>query len=154
MYRHGGHLGHVTWTIWTNFRSPIPRRLHMKFGFNRPSGFRGEDVWKCWHTTHTHTYTHTHIQTYGRQRPTYTISSPMSLKAQVSYQKRRKISKWCTNKTIWSCTPSTSTSLCWTVTIWLLLKGLTSGGNAEKMKIKRLKADRRFQVQSMIRNGK
>ena len=27
----------------------------MKFGFNRPSGFRGEDVWKCWHTTHIHT---------------------------------------------------------------------------------------------------
>ena len=23
---------------------PIPRRLHMKFGFNQPSGFRGEDV--------------------------------------------------------------------------------------------------------------
>ena len=31
-----------------NFRSPGPRRL-MKFGFNRPSGFRG-DVWKYWHT--------------------------------------------------------------------------------------------------------
>ena len=27
---------------------------------------------------------HTHIHTYGRQRPTYTISSPMSTKAQVS----------------------------------------------------------------------
>ena len=25
--------------VWTNFRSPIPWRLHMKFGFNRPSGF-------------------------------------------------------------------------------------------------------------------
>ena len=24
--------------------SLIPRRLHMKFGFNRPTGFRGEDV--------------------------------------------------------------------------------------------------------------
>ena len=48
IYGHGGHLGHVTGTIWTNFRSSIQRRLHMKFGFNRPSGFRG-DVWKCWH---------------------------------------------------------------------------------------------------------
>ena len=57
--RHGGHLGHVTWTVWTNFRSPIPRRLHMKFSFNRPSGFRGEDVWKCWHTTHIPTHIHT-----------------------------------------------------------------------------------------------
>ena len=27
-----GHLGHVTWTIYTNFRSPFPRRLHIKFG--------------------------------------------------------------------------------------------------------------------------
>ena len=32
IYGHVGHFGHVTWTI---------------FGFNRPSGFRGEDVWKC-----------------------------------------------------------------------------------------------------------
>ena len=40
----GGHLGHVTWTIYKNFDSPIPRRLHIKFGFDWPSGFRGEDV--------------------------------------------------------------------------------------------------------------
>ena len=108
IYVHGGHLGHVTWTIWTNFCSPIWRRLdlprvsfvnccqfmylvisllglragcgiwlyqfliiaylftfHMKFGFDRPSGFRGE-VWKCWHT-------------HRRQRPTFTISSPAYL---------------------------------------------------------------------------
>ena len=38
------HLGHVTWTIYTNFRSPFTRRLHIKFGFDWPSGFRGEDV--------------------------------------------------------------------------------------------------------------
>ena len=43
IYGHGGHLGHVTRTVWTNFSSPIPWRLHMKFGFNRPSGF-WEDV--------------------------------------------------------------------------------------------------------------
>ena len=52
------------WASWT-----------LTFGFNLPSGFRG-DAWKCWHTTHTHTY--------RWQRPTYTLSSPMSLKAQVS----------------------------------------------------------------------
>ena len=44
IYGHGGHLGHVTWTIYANFRSPFPRRLHIKFGFDLPSGFRGEDV--------------------------------------------------------------------------------------------------------------
>ena len=27
-----------------NFRSPFPRRLHIKFGFDWPSGFRGEEV--------------------------------------------------------------------------------------------------------------
>ena len=47
IYWHGGHLGHVTCTVWTNFQSPISRRLHMKFDLNRPSGFRGEDAWKC-----------------------------------------------------------------------------------------------------------
>ena len=26
------------------FGSPFPRRLHIKFGFDWPSGFRGEDV--------------------------------------------------------------------------------------------------------------
>ena len=44
IYGHGSHLGHVTWTIYTNFCSPFPRRLHIKFGFDWPSGFRGEDV--------------------------------------------------------------------------------------------------------------
>ena len=44
IYGHGGHLGHVTWTFYINFRSPFPRRLHIKFGFDWPSGFRGEDV--------------------------------------------------------------------------------------------------------------
>ena len=44
IYRHGGHLGHVTRTIYTNFGSPFPRRLHIKFGFDWPIGFRGEDV--------------------------------------------------------------------------------------------------------------
>ena len=51
IYGHGGHLGHVTWIIYTNFRSPFPRRLHIKFGFDWPSGFSGEDVWKWWSYT-------------------------------------------------------------------------------------------------------
>ena len=41
MYGHGGHLGHVTLTIYINFCSPFPRRLLIKFGFDWPSG---EDV--------------------------------------------------------------------------------------------------------------
>ena len=44
IYGHGGHLGHVTWTIYTYFCSPLSRRLHIKFGFDWPSGFREEDV--------------------------------------------------------------------------------------------------------------
>ena len=44
IYGHGGHLGHVTWTICINFLSPLLRRLHIKFGFDWPCGFRGEDV--------------------------------------------------------------------------------------------------------------
>ena len=44
IYRHGGHLGHVTRTILTYFRSRVLRSLHMKFEFNWPCGFRGEDV--------------------------------------------------------------------------------------------------------------
>ena len=33
------NIGYATWTLQTNFRSHIPWRLHVKFGFNRPSGF-------------------------------------------------------------------------------------------------------------------
>ena len=39
IYGHNGHLGHVTQMPRTNFCSPYPRRLHLKFGFDRPSGF-------------------------------------------------------------------------------------------------------------------
>ena len=44
IYRHGGHLGYVTSTIYINCRSPFLRMLHMKFGFDWPRGFRGEDL--------------------------------------------------------------------------------------------------------------
>ena len=33
IYGHDGHLGHMTRIIWTNFRTPIPLRLNIKFGF-------------------------------------------------------------------------------------------------------------------------
>ena len=44
IYGCDGHLGHVTQMPRTNFRSPYPRRLHIKFGFDRASGFGEEDV--------------------------------------------------------------------------------------------------------------
>ena len=43
IYGYGGHLGHATWSIYMDFRSPFPRRLHIKFGLDWPCGFR-EDV--------------------------------------------------------------------------------------------------------------
>ena len=53
IYGHGEHLCHVTWNVWIKFLFPYPWRFHMKFGFNWPSGFREEDVWKCcWRTTY------------------------------------------------------------------------------------------------------
>ena len=44
IYRRGGQLGRVSWTIYTNLGSPFPRRLHIKCGFDWSSGFGGEDV--------------------------------------------------------------------------------------------------------------
>ena len=44
IYGRGSHLGRVTQMPRTNFRSPYPRRLHIKFGFDRASGFGEEDV--------------------------------------------------------------------------------------------------------------
>ena len=73
IYGHGGHLGHVTRPIWTNFRFPILRSLHMKYEFNWPSSYGGEDVWKCWRTTDGRTDD-------GRRSHWYTNSSPMSLR--------------------------------------------------------------------------
>ena len=42
IYNHGGHLGHVTLTIYTNFHFPFLTMLHIKFGFDWPSSFREE----------------------------------------------------------------------------------------------------------------
>ena len=44
IYGRGGHFGHVTWTIYTNFGPPFSSRLHIKFGFEWPSDFREEDL--------------------------------------------------------------------------------------------------------------
>ena len=59
IYERGGHLGHVTQMPRTKNRSTYPRRLHIKFGFDRPSGFE-----------------HCERQTDHE----YPISSPMSLR--------------------------------------------------------------------------
>ena len=63
-----GHLGHMTRT----FCSPILLSLHMKFGFDWPDGFWEEDVWRVW------------TMDGQATEPADTISSPISLKAQVS----------------------------------------------------------------------
>ena len=39
IYSHGGHLDHVTLTVYMNFCSSIPRILHIKFGFDWSSGY-------------------------------------------------------------------------------------------------------------------
>ena len=41
IYGRGGHLGHVTCTIYKNLGSPFPMKLHINFGFDWPSGFGG-----------------------------------------------------------------------------------------------------------------
>ena len=44
MYGHGSHLGHVTWISYIHIGSPFLLMLHIKFGFDWPSGFREDDV--------------------------------------------------------------------------------------------------------------
>ena len=39
IYCHGGHLGHVTLTIYINFHFLLLRMLHIKFGFDWLSSF-------------------------------------------------------------------------------------------------------------------
>ena len=43
IYWGGGHIGHVTWTICTNYGFPFPRTIHTKLGLDCLSGFR-EDL--------------------------------------------------------------------------------------------------------------
>ena len=42
IYVLSGHLSHVTQMPRNKFRSPYPRRLHIKFGFDWPNGSGGE----------------------------------------------------------------------------------------------------------------
>ena len=39
IYNHGGHLGHVTLTIYINLHFLFIRMLHIKFGFDWLSSF-------------------------------------------------------------------------------------------------------------------
>ena len=43
-YGHRSHLGHVTWIIYIHIDYPFLLMLHIKFGFDWPSDFRGDDV--------------------------------------------------------------------------------------------------------------
>ena len=51
IYSHGGHLGHVTLTIYINFYSLFLRMLHIKFGFDSEKMFEY--------------YGHTHVNSPG-----------------------------------------------------------------------------------------
>ena len=44
IYGRGGHLGHVTKISQIKFQCHYPRRLHIKFQLDWPSGFREEDL--------------------------------------------------------------------------------------------------------------
>ena len=44
IHGHGGHLGHVTLIIYININNPFLLMLHITFGYNRASGYRGEAV--------------------------------------------------------------------------------------------------------------
>ena len=44
IYSHGGHLSHVTLTIYINFHSHFLTMLDIKFGFDWPSSFRDKDL--------------------------------------------------------------------------------------------------------------
>ena len=49
IYGHGGHLDHVTTIVSINFHFLVPESLHIKFGFDWPSGFWEKPVliFKC-----------------------------------------------------------------------------------------------------------
>ena len=44
IYSHGGHLGHMTMTIYIYFHSHFLIMLLIKFGFDWPSSFREENL--------------------------------------------------------------------------------------------------------------
>ena len=69
IYSHGGHLGHVTWTIYIYFCLPFLRMLLMKFGFDWPK-VSEEKIFE--------------IVDDGRTPNGHPISSPFKSLAQVS----------------------------------------------------------------------
>ena len=71
----------------------------MKFEFNWPSGFRGEDVWKCWRTDGRRTTDD------GRRSHWYTNSSPRSLRLRWANEPQHKF-------TPFVCRACTVCSLC------------------------------------------
>ena len=46
IYGHGGHLGHVTWITYIHIGFYFLQMLHIKFGFDWPSGFREKNLRK------------------------------------------------------------------------------------------------------------
>ena len=44
IYGHDGHVGHVTRIIYIHIGYSFLLMFHIKFGFDWPSGFRGDDV--------------------------------------------------------------------------------------------------------------
>ena len=68
IYGHDGHLGHVTKTVWRNFRSPQPTEPPYTIWLQLVQWLLRRRCLKRWQTDDV------------RQMPTYTISSPMSLR--------------------------------------------------------------------------
>ena len=73
IYGRGGQLDNVSQMPRTYFRSPYRRRLHIKFGFDRPRGFGEEDASNCGRTA-------TDDDNGRTPDHGYHISSPMSLR--------------------------------------------------------------------------
>ena len=51
MYRHGGHLGHVTRIMLINFHFLVPESFHTKFSSEWPSSLRKFGLNFCMYTT-------------------------------------------------------------------------------------------------------
>ena len=81
IYGRGGRLGHVTWILRSNLKCHYPRRLHIKFQLDQPSGFRKEDLWNCERRRTDGRTTTDDGQTPDHGHP---ISSPCEPSAQVS----------------------------------------------------------------------
>ena len=74
IYRCGGYLSHVTQMSHTNFCSPLPRRAHIKFGFDWQTVLGDLRI-----VNRRHSITYIRKLEHG-----YTISSPGRSAAQVS----------------------------------------------------------------------